>query len=206
MADLFLGFDVGTTTIKGAAFDVEGRLVAHAARPYPTSRPAPGIVEQDPRHWTEGLNAVLDVLVADGRGERVAGVGLCSQANTDVFVDAEGRPLAPAIAWADNRAAADAAELDAGISLEDRMRWWGAPLPVGASHVLARMAWMARERPEVFAATRHVLSPKDYCLRALTGKTVSDAMTNFFVVGLDLAYVEPLIARVAGARRTASAA
>ena len=200
MADLFLGFDVGTTTIKGAAFDAEGRLVAHAACAYPTSRPAPGIVEQDPRHWTEGLNAVLDALVAEGRGERVAGVGLCSQANTDVFVDSEGRPLAPAIAWADNRAAADAANIDAGITLEERMRWWGAPLPVGASHVLARMAWMARERPDVFAATRHVLSPKDYCLRALTGAIVSDAMTNFFVVGLDLAYVEPLIARVAGAR------
>ena len=40
-------------------------------------------------------------------------------------------------------------------------------------HVLARMAWMARERPDVFAATRHVLSPKDYCLRALTGNTIS---------------------------------
>jgi xylulokinase len=200
MADVFLGFDVGTTTIKGAAFDAQGRLIAHAARAYPTSRSAPGIVEQDPRHWTEGLSAVLAELVAEGRGERVAGVGLCSQANTDVFVDAEGRPLAPAIAWADNRAAADAAKIDAGIPLEERMRWWGAPLPVGASHVLARMAWMARERPELFAATRHVLSPKDYCLKALTGTIASDAMTSFFVVGQDLAYIEPLIARVAGAR------
>ena len=82
----------------------------------------------------------------------------------------------------------------------DRIAWWGAPLPIGASHVLARMVWMAREKPEVFAATRHVLTPKDYCLRALAGATVSDPMSNFFVVGLDLAYVEPLIARVAGAR------
>jgi xylulokinase len=200
MADLFLGFDVGTTTIKGAAFDAEGRLVAHAARPYPTARPAPGIVEQDPRDWIKGLKTVLDALIAEGRAERVAGVGICSQVNTDVFVDAGGLPLAPAIVWADNRAAADAAELDASVSLEDRLRWWGAPLPVGASHVLARMTWIARERPEVFKATRRVLSPKDYCLQALTGNTVSDAMTNFFVVGLDSAYLEPLIARVPGAR------
>ncbi len=200
MADLFLGLDVGTTTIKGAAFDAEGRLVAHAARPYPTARPAPGIVEQDPHDWTEGARAVLDALIAEGRAERVAGVGLCSQVNTDVFVDGEGRPLAPAIGWQDNRAAADAAALDAGVSLEERLAWWGALLPIGASHVLARMAWMARERPDVFAATRHVLSPKDYCLKALTGEAVSDAMTNFFVVGPDLAYIEPLIARVAGAR------
>ena len=197
MADLFLGLDVGTTAIKGALFDAEGRVIAQAGRAYPTARPSPGIVEQNPADWVEGVNFVIAAL---GHAERVAAVGLCSQVNTDVFVDAEGRALAPAIAWQDSRAAADAAELDAAIPLQDRLAWWGAPLPVVASHVLARMAWMKRERGEVFAATRHVLSPKDYCLRALAGAAVSDAMSSFFVVGLDLAYVEPLLARVEGAR------
>ncbi len=163
----------------------EGGLVAHASRPYPTARPAPGLVEQDPRDWVAGVEAVIDALTEDGRAERVAAMGMCGQVNTDAFVDAQGRPLAPAIAWADNRAAADAAALDADVSMQDRLDWWGAPLPVGASHVLARMAWMARERPEVYAATAQVLAPKDFCLRALAGATVSDAMSNFFVVGLD---------------------
>ena len=199
MADLFLGLDIGTTTIKGALFDAQGCLVAHARRPYPTSRPA-NFVEQNPTDWTDGVAATFAALLGDGRAERVAAVGLCSQANTDVFVDGDGRPLCPAIAWQDNRAAADAAALDVDVTPQERMAWWGAPLPIGASHVLARMAWMARHRPDVYAATRHVLSPKDYCLRALTGAAVSDAMTNFFIVGADLAYVEPLIGRIAGAR------
>ena len=198
--DLFLGFDVGTTAIKGALFDIEGRLVAHSARPYPTSRPAPSIVEQDPRDWTDGVVKTMDALLVGDRAGRVAAVGLCGQTNTDVFVGADGAPLAPAIAWADNRAAPEAASLDAGVTAQDRLAWWGAPLPIGASHVLARMAWMAREKPEIFAATRHVLTPKDYCLRALVGEAVADPMSNFFVVGLDLAYVDPLISRVAGAR------
>ena len=43
------------------------------------------------------------------------------------------------------------------------------------------------------------MTPKDYCLRALADVAIADPMSNFFVVGLDLAYVEPLIARVAGA-------
>ncbi len=198
--DLFLGFDVGTTAVKGALFDIEGRLVAHSARPYPTSRPAPSIVEQDPRDWTDGVVKTMDALLVGDRAGRVAAVGLCGQTNTDVFVGADGAPLAPAIAWADNRAAPEAASLDAGVTAQDRLAWWGAPLPIGASHVLARMAWMAREKPEIFAATRHVLTPKDYCLRALVGEAVADPMSNFFVVGLDLAYVDPLISRVAGAR------
>lgn len=198
--DLFLGLDVGTTTVKGALFDLEGRLVAHAGRPHPTSRPAPGVVEQDPRDWADGVVKTMDALLIGDRADRVAAVGLCGQANTDVFVGADGAPLAPAIAWADNRAAPEAADLEAGVTEADKLAWWGAPLPIGASHVLARMAWMARARPEIFAATRHVLTPKDYCLRALVGEAVADPMSNFFVVGLDLAYVDPLIQRIPGAR------
>jgi xylulokinase len=129
----------------------------------------------------------MDALLVGGRAEHVAAVGLCGQANTDVFVGADGAPLAPAIAWQDNRAAPGAADLDASVTEEDRIAWWGAPLPIGASHVLARMAWMARAKPEAFAATRCVLTPKDYCLRALVGEAVADPMSNFFVVGLDLA-------------------
>ena len=196
----FLGFDVGTTAIKGALFDFEGRLVAHAARPYPTSRPAPGIAEQDPRDWTDGVVETMDALLIGDRAERVAAVGLCGQANTDVFVGAtarRSRRQSPGRTIARRRKPPLSTQ---GVTDEDKIAWWGAPLPIGASHVLARMTWMARARPEVFAATRHVLTPKDYCLRALVGEAVADPMSNFFVVGLDLAYVDPLISRVEGAR------
>ncbi len=198
--DLFIGVDIGTTAIKAGLFDAEGRIVADADRPYPTSRSAPGIVEQDPDDWTNGVIAAMDALLTGDRGARVAAVGLCSQVNTDVFLDFEGRALAPAITWQDNRAARQAVELDAGVSAAEKTSWWGAPLPIGASHVLARMSWMARKKPDVYAATRYVLTPKDYCLRALAAVAIADPMSNFFVVGHDLTYVEPLIARVPGAR------
>jgi xylulokinase len=197
--DLYLGVDIGTTAIKGALFTNDGRLVARHAEPYPTARPAPGIVEQDSQAWLDGVVAVIETLAGEGRAERVAAAGFCSQVNTDVFVDGVGRALAPAIGWQDNRAAAEAAELEAAVSAEERLAWFGAPLPIGASHVLARMEWMKRNRPEVFESTAAVLTPKDFVLRGLTGVTVTDPMSNFFVVGLDLAYVEPLISRVAGA-------
>ena len=198
--DLILGLDVGTTAIKAGLFDSAGSPIAYASRTYRTSRPAPGFVEQDPRDWTRGVVAVIDELLTGDRPDRVAAVGLCSQVNTDAFVDADGRALAPAIMWQDSRAAREAEELEAGISAADKMAWWGAPLPIGASHVLARMMWMARERPDVYAATRYVLTPQDYCLRALAGVAIADPMSNFFVVGLDLKYVDPLIAKVPGAR------
>jgi xylulokinase len=198
--DLILGLDVGTTAIKGGLFHSDGRPLAHAAKTYPTYRPASGFVEQDPMDWTRGVAAVIDELLNGDRADRVAAVGLCSQVNTDVFVDAAGRPLAPAIMWQDSRAARDAECLEAVVSADDKAAWWGVPLPIGASHVLARMMWMARERPEVYAATCYVLTPQDYCLRALADVAIADPMSNFFVIGPDLKYVDPLIARVPGAR------
>lgn len=198
--DLFIGVDVGTTSVKAGLFDARGQALAHFTRGYPTNRLGDGVVEQDPREWSSGVVAAMDALLTGDRADRVAAVGLCGQVNTDVFVDIKGDALAPAIMWQDNRAAAEAAEIDAGISPADHETWWGSPLPVGASHVLARMKWMARHRPDIFDATRFVLTPKDYCLKALADVEASDPMSNFFIVGRDLAYVEPLLARVEGAR------
>ena len=102
--DLFLGFDVGTTTIKGALFDIEGRLVAQAGRPYPIFRPAPGVVEQNPRDWTDGIIQTIDELLIGDRLERVTAVGLaakpiptCSSAPTALrwLPPSPGRTIAP---------------------------------------------------------------------------------------------------------------
>src|ERR1700677_3276933 len=101
--DLFLGVDVGTTSIKAGLYDSAGHAVAHAGGPYPTARPAQGTVEQNPKDWTDGIIAAMDALLTNDRADRVAAVGLCSQVNTDVFVDAAGRAVAPAIMWQEDR-------------------------------------------------------------------------------------------------------
>ena len=72
---------------------------------------------------------------ASRRTRSIAGIGLCSQVNTHVFVDAHGEALAPAIIWQDGRCAEDAATLDRLVPEEARLKWWGAPLPIDASHV-----------------------------------------------------------------------
>ena len=199
--ELFLGIDIGTTTVKAGLFDVHGSVVAHAAYRYPTHRLGNGVVEQDPNDWVKGIKQVVDKVITGIKGDRVAAVGLCSQVNTDVFVDIAGNALAPAITWQDNRAAAEALSLDRNISDEERQCWWGAPLPVGASHILARMLWMQHHKPDIMSATHRVLTPKDFCLRAFAGVEVADPISNFFIVGANLTYIDGLIERVEGARR-----
>jgi xylulokinase len=193
---MLIGIDVGTTAVKAAAFELDGSVVQNFASRYPTHRPAPLHVEQSPQDWME---RVISALQQFEGGSVVQALGLCSQVNTHVFVDEKGEPLLPAMTWQDGRCAEDAARLDAKVSTADKIKWWGAPLPIDASHVLARMAYVARVHPNVWEKTRWVMAPKDYCIFKLTGEVVADPMTCFGIVDQDLQLIEKLVELVPGA-------
>jgi xylulokinase len=188
---MLIGIDVGTTAVKAAVFDRQGHVLQQFGQRYATARPAPLHVEQSPEDW---MTLVMQALKQFETGQAISGLGLCSQVNTHVFLDAEGEALLPAFTWQDGRCADDAARLDAMVSIDDKIKWWGAPLPIDSSHVLARMAYVARVRPDVWAKTKWVLAPKDYCIFKLTGRVVTDPMTCFGIVDQDLQPIQNLIA------------
>ncbi|UVC09270.1 carbohydrate kinase [Rhizobium sp. TH2] len=195
-----IGIDVGTTAVKAALYDIRGQALKTYAQSYPMHRTPPDRVEQDPADWMTHVLAALGHLT-EGLGDgQLQGVGLTSQVNSHVFVDENGKELMPAIIWQDGRCAGVAAEIDAHLDVAEKIGWWGAPLPVDASHVLARMEWVRRNRPEIWAKTRWVMAPKDYCILQLTGEVVADPMASFGVIDQSLAYIESLIALVDGAR------
>ncbi len=196
--ELILGIDIGTTSVKAAVFDLRGQRLQVFAAPVPTFRAAGGIAEQEPQHWLDRVQEALAAIRAADLATGIRAVGITSQVNTHVFVNAAGRALAPAILWQDSRVAPEAAELDSRVAPEERLRWWGAPMRIDASHALARMAWMARHRPEVWERTDAVLLPKDFVVQTLTGTRASDPMSNIGLVGPDLAYLRDLLALVPG--------
>jgi xylulokinase len=187
--------------VKAVLVDLSGRLLADWAAPYPTRRPRTAWVEQAPEDW---LRLALEAMAEFARAHSVSGlrgIGLTGQANTHAFVDAGLAPVRPAIVWQDARAAAEAAELDALVGEAEKLAWFGAPMPIDASHALARMAWVARHEPAAWAATAHVLAPKDFVLARLTGTLAADPLASVGLAGRDLGYVEPLVGLVQGARR-----
>lgn len=194
-----IGIDVGTGAVKAILMDLDGTVLATFARVYPTARPSTGEVEQDPRDWIDGVLAALARFAAADDPGRVVGIGLCSQVSTHVFVDAAGEPLLPAMVWQDVRCGQDAAALDARITPEQKTAWFGGPMPIDASHALARMAHVARLYPDIYARSRYQLLPKDFCTLKLTGEVATDPISAVGLVNADLRYVDDLIALVPGA-------
>lgn len=193
--ETLIGIDVGTTAVKAVLVTLDGRVLDDYAASYPTARPRPGWVEQDPDDWLAHAVAALQRFAGPG----LRGIGLTGQVNTHVFADADLRPVRPAIVWQDGRAAAEAAAIDATVAAGEKLAWFGAPMPIDASHALARMAWVAAEEPEAWARTAHVLAPKDWLLARLTGALAADPIAAVGLAGRDLGYVAALIERVPGA-------
>ncbi|MFD4422201.1 L-fuculokinase [Agromyces sp. NPDC058484] len=92
------GVDVGSTNIKVVAVDAEGSVVARASRPTP--RGAEGLSID-----VETLAAALQEMVAGACGVRYEVHSVCAAGvgEDGLLVDAQLRPLTPALAWFDPR-------------------------------------------------------------------------------------------------------
>ncbi len=196
---ILAGFDVGTTAVKGIYFDVlDRRVVAETSWDYELSRPREGHAEQDPADFLAGLSACRERLARAEPTVQVAAIGICSQVNTHVFVDDALTPVHAAISWQDQRCADAAAELERRAG-DDKLRIFGGPFSIDASYALSRALWLQQTQPEAWTRTRWILSPKDYCVAAITGELRSDPVSPVGLVGVDGRYLADALVLVDGA-------
>ena len=191
--DCLIGIDGGTTATKAILIDEAGNRLADFVGPVSMSRPSPEYAQQNPDDWTDGVLAALTRFASQHDLSGLAGIGICSQANTHVFVGAGGEALMPAFTWQDTRCAADGEALDARVTVAQKTAWFGGPVPIDASHALSRIAHVARIYPEIYAKTRHVLLPKDYCVMQLTGAVLGDPIAAVGLTGRDGGYIGELL-------------
>src|SRR5580698_3431744 len=166
---MFLGIDIGTSSVKALLADEQGAIVAQASDALEVSRPQPGFSEQDPEHWWRAtLNAVNNLPLAERA--RVRAVGLSGQMHGATLLDRENRPLRPAILWNDGRSAAECIELERREP-ESRAITGNIMMP---GFTAPKLLWVSRHEPEIFARIARVLLPKDYVRFKLTGEAVRD--------------------------------
>lgn len=162
--DLYLGVDVGTTGLKVAVVDGGGACRATGRAEYALDAPRDGWAEQPAEAWWQAFEAALSQALASLDGRRIAALSVVGQGPTAVAVDKAGRPLRPAITWADRRSAEEAVWLsralgDTEVNIE--------------FEVLPRIIWIRNHEPEVMARVRWFFQPFDYLAFALTGEPVT---------------------------------
>ncbi|HSW10071.1 MAG TPA: FGGY-family carbohydrate kinase [Bacillota bacterium] len=151
-------------------FDAQGRLVARAKVPYePYFSPEPGRAEQDPEVYWDSLGRACGELrerhpAAFGE---IGGLAVTTQRNSLVNVDADGRPLRPAILWLDQRKAERRTFPDPLTRLAHRVV--GMSEAVAIAQKDAKTNWIRQNQPEIWAATHKLLLISGFLNHRLTG-------------------------------------
>jgi FGGY-family pentulose kinase len=163
-----LGIDVGTQSVRAAIVDERGRMLAFGIAPVETVYPHPGWAEQDPAQWWSATRtAVSRALESAGiAGEAIAGIGLDSTACTVLACDLDGRPLRPALLWMDQRAATEAAAIDA--TGDPALRYVSGR--VSPEWMLPKALWLKRHEPDVYAKAARIVECTNWFMHRLTGE------------------------------------
>ncbi|MBY0318414.1 MAG: xylulokinase [Reyranella sp.] len=169
---MYLGIDIGTSSVKAVVMDDGDRAMATTSAPLALSHPKPLWSEQAPEDWWQAVVDSLDALAAVSPAAMAAvrGIGLSGQMLGVSLLDAADTPIRPALLWNDGRASAECAELHR--SLKDFADIVGCRAMPGFS--APKLLWLSRHEPDAMARTRRILLTKDYIRLRLTGEAASD--------------------------------
>ncbi len=169
MSALVAGVDSSTQSTTVVVIDATtGTNVARGTAPHVVTGSG-GARETDPELW---WGALRDALAATGRAADITAISVAAQQHGLVVLDADGRPLRPAVLWNDTRSGPQTARLVEALGREAwATRIGSVPVP---SLTVTRWAWLRETEPAVAAATRGIRLPHDFLTERLAGVAVTD--------------------------------
>jgi xylulokinase len=164
-----LAFDIGTSAIKSILVSHDGRIVDSASYEYEVTSRHWSWAEQNPDSWWEGACHVTHTLIERNPKARngIDVIGVSGHMLGCVPVDSGGRALRPAIIHADTRSSEEAEQIGELVGRENLYHRTGCILSAQSS--LAKILWLKRNEPEVFARAARFLQSKDFLAAQLVG-------------------------------------
>lgn len=178
-----LAVDLGSTGIKVAVVDADGRLRSTAGEVIPLLFVEHGGVEQDPRQWWAALGRCARRAVdASGiAGTDVSVVAITSQYTSTTAVDATGLPIGNTVMWMDGRGGRHRRPFGG-----DRDAWIDAHgLAPSAYDDVAHIDTIRALHPEVYDAAHAFVEPMDHLAGRLTGRVTATQNTMFPMLACD---------------------
>ncbi len=194
-----LGVDVGSGSCKAVVFGEDGTLEGQAGRPYQMSVPAPGRAEMDAEAlWQAVVETIRELAQVHGR--KIEALAIAAHGETVIAVDADGRPVGPALMNADNRAVEETCALESSVGREEIYRLTG--LPPHPMFAITKIMWLQRHAPALYAKAKRFLSVEDYVLGRLGLPPYTDYSLACRTMAFDLHRQDwsPEILRAAGLR------
>lgn len=165
---LFLGVDLGTSSIKLLLADQKGNLIDSASAAYPNNFPQPNWSEQDPSDWWNGFCDCLNKLGKRNDLKRIEALSFSGQMHGLVVLDENDEVIRPAILWNDGRTTEECLILNKLPVVQ----WTGNMALTGFT--APKLLWMKKHEPQNFSRISKILLPKDYLVYRLSGVFATD--------------------------------
>ncbi|MGM0166133.1 xylulokinase [Enterococcus sp. AZ135] len=171
-ASVYVGLDIGTTSIKVAALTKSLKTVFEEQYAYDYLTPHKGWIEIEPDIWVDIAVKGLGELFQRIPAETVRGIGITGQMHTTVFVDKHGFSVRPAIMWNDNRTKENLPKIKQSLKSSEKAAHIAKIVSTGSP--LANLLWVKENEPTHFQQIAKFLIAKDYLKLKLTGTYTTD--------------------------------
>lgn len=183
MSPCFIGIDVGTGSVRAGIFDGQGNKLAAASRPIQTWRPEAFHAEQSSRDiWMATCDAVKEAMQLAGlEADAIAGIGFDATCSL-VVLDAQGNPVAVnadgedernIILWMDQRARAEAEEINATQARV--LDYVGGR--ISPEMETPKILWLSRHLPSALERAAHFFDLADFLTFKATGSLTRSTCT-----------------------------
>ena len=162
----YLGIDIGTSGTKAICFDSCGNPIKESNKEYGLINPKPTYAEQNPNDWLDAVKYVIKDIASNGY--EIRGIGLSGQMHGLVLLDKDDNVLRNSIIWCDNRAFAEAKQLEDDLGNVFFKKITGNK--VVPSFTLSKLLWVKNNEPEIFNKIAKIMLPKDYIRYMLTNE------------------------------------
>ena len=140
---LYIGVDLGTSSVKLILVDSEGNIKNTITKEYPLYFPHPGWSEQSPADWWSACFEGIGQLLKGFESNKVAGIGLGGQMHGLVVLDETDAVIRPAILWNDGRTEKEVEYLNTKIGKE-KISAYTANIAF-AGFTAPKLLWMKRK-------------------------------------------------------------
>ena len=169
---LYIGVDLGTSSVKLVLMDETGKIHGTTSREYKLYFPQPGWSEQNPADWYNEAIAGLKDLLKDVDKSEVAGISFGGQMHGLVILDENDEVIRPAILWNDGRTQKQVDYLNNEIGKETLSKYTANIAFAGFT--APKILWVKENEPENFKKIKKIMLPKDYLAYKFSGTFCTD--------------------------------
>lgn len=169
--ELTLAVDCGTTNLKAGVVTPSGNVLSYSSSPIELHSPESHAAEHHPAALFDAFKSTVREVAADYKDD-INALGLSGYQFGFIPLDADFTPVMGMITLLDGRSRGVVSSLTENISVEAVYEKTGLP-PMFTS-LLAKIAWIRDEKPEVYKKTEYYGDIKSFLIQKLTGKFVTE--------------------------------